>query len=205
MPVSVQSRIKPWIKPWTKRYVIAKWEKAGKPVPPPHVIKQTIIEHYKSFSKYTILVETGTYMGAMVEAQRENFDHIYSIELDEALWRSAVKRFEKYKNITILCGDSGKVLGNVLQEIHEPAIFWLDGHYSGGITAKGEKECPIFEEIDAIFKDHKFKNILLIDDARLFNGTGDYPTVQALTNYVSTKTDHYQVEVRDDVIRYSIK
>ena len=51
----------------------------------------------------------------------------------------------------IVQGDSGKVLSEILLEINEPAIFWLDGHYTAGITARGVKECPIFEELDCIF------------------------------------------------------
>ena len=34
-----------------------------------------------------------------------------------------------------------------------PAIFWLDGHYSAGITAMGEQATPIFKELTHIFGD----------------------------------------------------
>jgi hypothetical protein len=106
--------------------------------------------------------------------------------------------------VTIVQGDSGKVLPNILLEVNEPVIFWLDGHYSAGITAKGEKECPIFEELDAIFSSKKFNHILLIDDARCFIGEGDYPTIAQLTKYVNSKNEMYQVEVKHDIIRFVI-
>jgi hypothetical protein len=89
-----------------------------------------------------------------------------------------------------------------MQGINEPAIFWLDGHYSAGITAKGDKECPIFEELNAILNKNEFNHILLIDDARCFIGEGDYPTIEELTNYVKTKDKSYQVVVEHDIIRF---
>ena len=89
-------------------------------------------------------------------------------------------------------------------KINEPAIFWLDGHYSAGITARGDKDCPIFEELDAIFDKNNFEHILLIDDARLFIGEGDYPTIEELTNYIRIKKKKYRVNVKHDIIRYVI-
>ena len=106
----------------------------------------------------------------MVEAQRNNFRKIISIEVADELWKKAVTRFNKYKHISILKGDSGKILPVVTKELNEQAIFWLDGHYDFGITSKGEKDCPILEEIDAILKSNKGLNhILLVDDAISFN------------------------------------
>jgi hypothetical protein len=143
-------------------------------------------------------------MGDMVEAQKKRFKKIFSIELGVELFNKAVLRFKNDKNVVILQGDSGKVLPEVLSNIEEPAIFWLDGHYSAGITAKGDKECPIFEELDAIFGSNKLNHILLIDDARCFNGEGDYPTVEELTEYIKSKNEEYQVEVKHDIIRYVV-
>jgi hypothetical protein len=180
------------------------WQKSGCPVPPPHLVKQMTIREYQQKYRYTSLVETGTYMGDMVEAQKARFKKIISIELGVDLYMKAKKRFENDKNVFIVQGDSGKVLPKILLELNEPAIFWLDGHYSAGITAKGEKECPIFEELEAILNSNKFDHILLIDDARCFLGKGDYPTIEKLTEFIKSKDERYQVEVKHDIIRYVI-
>ena len=37
--------------------------------------------------------------------------------------------------ISIIQGDSGKILNSITNKLKKPAIFWLDGHYSSGITA----------------------------------------------------------------------
>ena len=179
---------------------LAEWEKNGRPSPPPHIVKQMAIdEHQKKFD-LKVLVETGTYLGDMVEAQRNHFEKIYSIELSKKLFRRANKRFKLFPQITILNGDSGIVLNKLLPGIDMPALFWLDGHYSGGITAKGAKECPVPEELEAILKSD-FYHIILIDDARLFNGTHDYPTLDQVKQICEKSGRNYSLTVKDDIIR----
>jgi hypothetical protein len=181
-----------------------KWKKSGCPVPPPHFVKQLTIKEYQQKYQVQTLVETGTYMGDMVEAQKKNFGRIISIELGRELAEKAKNRFKNQKNIRIVTGDSGKALPGILSDINEPAIFWLDGHYSAGITAKGDTECPIFEELDAIFNGKKLDHILLIDDARCFNGEGDYPAIETLSAYIKSKNENYKVEVKHDIMRYTV-
>lgn len=180
---------------------IEEWEIKGCPSPPPHVVKQNTIGEYQRKYGHSTLIETGTYVGEMVEAQKARFKKIFSIELGVDLFNKARERFYKDKNVSIVQGDSGKMLPRILRAITEPAIFWLDGHYSEGVTAKGEKECPIFEELGAIFNSRRLNHILLIDDARCFTGDGDYPTVDKLSEYVKCKNEQYQIEVKHDIIR----
>jgi hypothetical protein len=205
--------IKKFLRPFTPQFVVnmlkkrfdkaqlKEWYEKGCPVPPPHIVKQMTILEYKNKSQYEVLVETGTYKGDMVEAQKRNFREIFSIELGMDLFRNAKKRFEGDKSVSIVQGDSGKMLHEIVLRLNEPAIFWLDGHYSGGITAKGEKECHIYEELDAIFDSRQFNHVLLIDDARLFTGEGDYPTINNVTEFIKNKNEKYQVEIKHDIIR----
>jgi hypothetical protein len=182
---------------------LRQWEKNGKKLPLPHIAKQLIINDYQKKHNVSIFVETGTYMGDMVKAQLKNFKIIYSIELGKDLWEKANKRFENNNNVNILLGDSGKVFIELLPKINQKAIFWLDGHYSAGITAKGEKECPIYEELNEIFKS-KINHILLIDDARLFIGENDYPSIEELTNYILANHSNSNIEIKDDIIRVEL-
>ena len=183
---------------------VIEWQKRGCPVPPPEIIKQITVQEYQQKYGYTTLVETGTYLGDMVEAQKNKFKKIISVELSIDLFEKAQKRFNNEKSINILQGDSGEVLPVILKDINEPAIFWLDAHYSAGITAKGDKECPIYEELDAILKLKKFNHIILIDDARCFTGRADFPSVEKLTRYVRSNNANYKVELKNDIIRYVI-
>ena len=189
------------LRKYRKNQILRQWERAGRPVPPPHQVKQQAIENYASKFGCKILVETGTYLGDMMQAQKGNFEKLYSIELSKELWERAVTRFSKDPNVEIVNGDSGKVLFSLVPTFNQPVIFWLDGHYSGGITARGETDCPIYLELDAILATDLFKHVILIDDARHFNGTNDYPSIPQLEEWLNSKNMKYQLEVRDDLIR----
>lgn len=179
--------------------IYIKWRLRGKPVPPPYFIKHRFIKKINRKYKYKIFIETGTFIGDMIHYQIPNFEKLYSIELDENLFKQASKRFEKYKKVKVFKGDSGLLLPNLLKnEVKSPSVFWLDGHYSGGNTAKGEKDSPIMDELNAIFYYHQKPSVILIDDARLFNGKYGYPLLEELKYYISNKS--YTFKVLNDII-----
>ncbi|MCX7747194.1 MAG: hypothetical protein N2645_09930 [Clostridia bacterium] len=191
---------------WIKRkisnaLVFSKWEKEGYPVPPPHIVKQKIIKYYANRFSANVLVETGTFMGDMLYAMRRNFTKLYSIELSEELYLKAQKRFENYPNINLLQGDSSEKISVVLNSVNERILFWLDGHYSGEQTAKGKLETPIMNELLNIFNHNIKDHVILIDDARLFVGTNDYPTLDSLKSFIRSHRPGYSFEVKNDIIR----
>ena len=98
-----------------------------------------------------------------------------------------------------MAGDSGKVLPGIIANIKEPAIFWLDGHYCGGETAQSALECPIYNELKSILVENK-NHVILVDDARMFNGTRDYPTLEELNKYINQYFVNYTMKVVNDVI-----
>ena len=98
-------------------------------------------------------------------------------------------------------GDSIDVLPEILAKIEQPCLFWLDAHYSGGVTAKGKKETPILQEIQYILNHDIDRHIILIDDARCFNGQNDYPTIQELKNIILSHLPDWLFEIDNDVIR----
>lgn len=163
--------------------------------------KQEALKIFQERYSLTTLLETGTYLGEMVHAMQNRFQKIYSIELDPELYKNAKKRFATAKHVTIYKGDSGKILPQILEKIREPVLFWLDAHYSEGITARGTIDTPIMKELESIF-DHQIKNhVILIDDARYFNGTDGYPTVEKLEAYVRAKAPHCALDVQKNIIR----
>ncbi|HEU4934580.1 MAG TPA: hypothetical protein VFT48_21020 [Pyrinomonadaceae bacterium] len=183
------------------RKALRSWEKIGRSSPPPHIVKETLIKDYARRFNTRILVETGTYLGDMVYAMRKSFSRILSFELDRALYEQACKRFAADEHIEIIHGDSGQLLADYLTNINEPCLFWLDGHYSGGITARGELETPIKRELEHVFAHPVAGHVILIDDARCFTGQNDYPSLDELQRQVSERTQGWQFSVADDVIR----
>lgn len=180
---------------------LTKWEKDGRPAPPPHFIKQETIRSFKNKFKLKILVETGTYYGDMIEAMKNDFSQIYSIELSEDLYQKAKQRFFDTKHISIIQGDSGVQLEKLVKTINQPVLFWLDGHYSAGVTARGDKDTPIYEELNHIFNSNHEKYIIVIDDARCFGNDPDYPSIKELSDFVNAKLPNAKIEVKDDSIR----
>jgi hypothetical protein len=179
---------------------VINWEKEGCPAPPPHTIKREAIQAYKKAYSLETLIETGTFMGDMVEAQRKKFRTVISIELDTSLYQKAKERFSKASNVKILNGDSGEVIEGIVKELNSKALFWLDGHYSSGITAKGVLNTPIIKELTYVLSS-KIDHVVLIDDARLFVGKEDYPSLSELEKFIKGLRPDYSFEVKDDMIR----
>lgn len=167
----------------------------------PHYLKRRVIAEYAERYGLSCFVETGTYFGEMVAANRDRFSRIVSVELDDFLFRRAARRFRGQGNIEIVQGDSGEVLPRILETIDCRALFWLDAHYSGGITAHGAKEAPVEEEILSILQHPVWGHVILIDDARLFDGTHGYPTLHEVSRLVGETGCGWDIEVRDDILR----
>ncbi|OQP66902.1 hypothetical protein A3860_00595 [Niastella vici] len=186
-----------------------KWYAQKYIIPPYEEKRQIIKDHQKQFG-VNVLVETGTFMGDTVAALKSDFSKVISIELSEELALKAQQRFANEPTVKIIHGNSGALMANLLREINAPCIFWLDGHYSSEFflgdtyikTAKGNKLTPVLEELGAIFSSpHKEKHVILIDDARCFDGTNDYPTIPELKDFVSKFNAKLKVEIKRDIIR----
>jgi hypothetical protein len=158
----------------------------------------TVAAYARAF-RLTTLIETGTYLGDMVEAQKARFVQVLSIELSPELYRAARARFAQAQNVTLLQGDSGELIESVIKRLDGPALFWLDGHYSAGVTAHGSLETPVKRELETILgsaNDH----VILVDDARCF-GTGDFPTMDGVRALVARLRPGWTCVVKDDIIR----
>ena len=191
----------PWLRPATERRVIRKWRRAGCPIPPPPPVKQAIVKEYQGRFGPRIFIETGTFAGTMIDAVRSHFDRVVSIELDPGWHARARERFRTDSRITLLLGDSGTLLPQVLSQVTEPALIWLDAHYSGPATARGVIDTPIVRELDAI-RAHGIRHIVLIDDMRDFQGKNGYPTVEELVRWIRAAAPESIVEVGDDILRW---
>lgn len=168
---------------------------------PPPVVKQRTVRRYAREFGLRTLVETGTYRGEMIKKCLRTFDTIYSIELDQDLWSSAQKKFARYRHVHLVQGDSEQELSNILERLSEPALFWLDAHYSGGVTARGNKETPVEAELTAILNHPQQGHVTLIDDARHFTGDNGYPTVATIRSIVESHRSGWVVEVTQDILR----
>jgi hypothetical protein len=180
---------------------LRRWTGAGRTLPVPHARKQAIVRQVARQHSLSTLVETGTFRGDIVYATRRVFDRIVSIELSETLHAQAVERFRRYPHIQILRGDSADVLPKVLATLTESTLFWLDGHYSGGVTARGSRDTPIWAELTAVLRHPVSGHQVLVDDARCFTGQDDYPTMEAVRALVNRERPDWNVSIAEGIIR----
>jgi lysophospholipase L1-like esterase len=170
-----------------------------RPRPAPHTSKQAVLREYGQKFGCRVLIETGTFRGDMIAALQGDFARLHSIELSPELHRAAVERFARQPHIRIHQGDSAAVLPRLLKEIQEPVVFWLDGHSSGGVTAKGEINTPILAELQTILDHPVRRHVIIIDDAREFGVGKHYPSLERIRLLVAPVYPGF--EVRGDLIR----
>jgi len=180
---------------------VAAWQQAGKPVPPPEFVKRVTLAEFGTAFHLDTFIETGTLFGGSLYALKRRFKALYSIELSPEFADKARRRFRSTPHIHILQGDSGAVLPELLEKVRNPCLFWLDGHYSGGITARADLDTPILKELQSILNHACKEHVIIIDDARLFNGTHDYPTIETLRQLIAAQRPNYDFSVANDSIR----
>lgn len=177
------------------------WAAKGSPAPPPNFLKQLTIKSFANKGFFDVFIETGTYQGAMIWSIRNDFQQIFSIELNHKLFLQAQKKFSSYPHIHLIEGDSAEKLKLAINKTDGATLFWLDGHFSGEGTSLGKKETPIIEELKVIFQQKKHIHYILIDDARLFNGTNGYPKIQEIQDLVTSFSAPYKIFIKHDIIR----
>ena len=183
------------------RQVETEWTVRGRPVPPPDSVKHAVILGMAKRYQAQTLVETGTFYGDTIFALRNAFREIHSIELAPELFAHNQRALGHLTQIYLHQGDSASVLPGLLPRLPGPVVFWLDGHFCAGPSARGRGDTPISEELGAIFARPPAADVVLIDDARLFDGTNDYPPLERLRTYCRIQRPKSEFAVQDDIIR----
>ena len=164
-----------------------------------------IIVQLKEYAKIANFIETGTYLGNTALWASKIFDRVVTIEYSAEMHQKATQKYGHLKNIEFLYGDSRKKLKEVVSQLTEPSIFWLDAHWSGGETYGKGDECPIIDEIK-IINSSPYEHFILIDDARLFLSPPplphlieQWPDITTVINTLNSIDNTYMV-ILDDVI-----
>lgn len=183
--------------------ILLEWEKHGRVDPVPHLVKELCVKEYAGRFGCKVLVESGSYRGEMIAACKDCFDAIYSIELSEHYWGKCCERFECSNHISLCWGDSREHLPGIIEGLTDKAIFWLDGHYSGGVTALPDDGCitPVLDEVRIALSDERFRHVVLIDDARCFDVEAGWPHRVGLIECVRRYSPDADIAVVDDIVR----
>lgn len=166
---------------------IFRWVMAGMPNPPAPAVKRRLIHRYLDAYGFGTFIETGTFKGDTLASVAETGIRSISVELSPEYFDRANQRFAGRNNVELHQGDAADVLPRIVALLKEPALFWLDGHYSAGETAHGAQASPISTEIRCILESPIEGHVVLIDDASDFVGEGGYPE---LGHFLTTITRH---------------
>src|SRR5260370_29256054 len=171
----------------------------------PSILKRRVIASYARLFKLRTFVESGTYLGGTVAFMRRFCSRVYSVEFQAHLAQAAQQRFAHDPAIRILQGDGSIWMPQIVAELQEPALFWLDGHFAAGTARDSELACPTLQEISAALADTRYPHVLLVDDAREFKGDGGYPTLNALQQFIRSARPDVAIEMRNDIVRITHK
>jgi hypothetical protein len=148
-----------------------------------------------------VFIETGTYFGVTTRRCAPFFEKVYTIELDKELANKATSFLKPKKNVQVLQGDALDILPELLsQEIGNNCLIFLDGHFSGGITACGSLPEPAIEELKIIAMYKNKVNAIIIDDFRLFGKEPDFPSKTHLFQVIEEHFPEFNITVHLDQI-----
>jgi hypothetical protein len=136
---------------------------------PDSTLKPELLDRYAGGRK--IFIETGTARGEGLQTAMDwGFETLYSVEASGETYAAAAARFAANNNVELLLGDAGQVLRQLLPHLQEPAVFWLDSHWSAGEAPlpPGVSPCPLLAELRAIAEHPVKRHVILIDDVRYF-------------------------------------
>lgn len=169
-------------------------------------IPQEIVIGLARLNDSRIFVETGTFEGGTTRWASNYFETVHTIERAENLYNLHSNELAHIKGVTPHLGDSRDILPQILNDIGgQKAVYWLDGHWSGGETSGENDECPLLDEL--ICLSSRTEDIILIDDARLFlcspplpHNPFQWPTIADIVSVLPASDKKPFVQVVDDVI-----
>lgn len=172
------------------------WFQWGRKTAPSRSIKERNLIDCAEEGGHRIFVETGTRGATTLVNINEHFHKMYSVELLQDCYEACLKKVLNAKiddKTRLYQGDSAEKLKDILPEIKEPALFWLDAH-------AGKDATPIMAELDLVLQTN-LRHTIVIDDSRYFGTQEAYPTIDE----VKVKVKEYQPNARIDIKFDSIR
>jgi hypothetical protein len=176
-------------------------------------VPEKLVKDIHFISGIAVAVETGTYLGQSTAILASIFNRVWTIEsvpehVEQA--RVALAAAGVLPYVEVVLGESEIVLREVISQIHEPSLFWLDSHWFERIESNARIQCPLLAEL-SIIKSwfHASRSWLLIDDVSLFRQLPklpdyrpkEWPTVDEITDLITDAfPGHTSTEIEDVLI-----
>lgn len=156
--------------------------------------------------RISTFVETGTGYGNTSIVAAKLFEEVYTIEIDPAIFGHQKKELLKSRNVRRYCGDSSKLIKEVLKLLNSPAIFYLDAHFNGMGKKIAKVECPLLFELQVILSKAKKRSCILIDNAGMFlhpphypHAVKEWPTIKEIVDMVKPHSN-YSIQLLCDTL-----
>ncbi len=170
-------------------------------------VPRELVLHLKEQFGLNTFIETGTYHGITAEWASSNFKKVRTIEYSRNLYDQTSKRCGNIKNIDFIYGDTRSELNQIVPALTEPAMFWVDSHFSGKETYGTNDPCPLIEELKAI-TGSPIEQFIFIDDARFFTAPlepshsriDEWPSISDVIQAIQAGRNSYYIIFYEDVI-----
>ena len=107
-----------------------------------------------------VFIESGTFLGQSFQKALKSgiFERCYSVELALGLYKDVAIKYPTRSNQQVFLGKSHEIFRSRIFPLcssKDRIFFWLDGHFSGGITWIGrtrgaDSPCPLLAELETI-------------------------------------------------------
>jgi hypothetical protein len=133
------------------------------------IVKVKSIDRYNNLR---FMVEGGTYKAVSTLIGARHFEHVYTTEIHEGLHLEATELVKKegFENtVTLLKGDTINLLKDIVPQVTQGALFFLDAHVSGTDSSWNQVDhVPLLKELEIIL-DHKIgPSVFICDDLRFW-------------------------------------
>ena len=180
---------------------LSQWADNDFKSPAPNIVKWKVMKRWGGRETW---IETGTYVGETTSQLSKESKFVISLEPEPTLYENAKQKFRNSKNILLLNGTSELKLREAVflarQRNPVDISFWLDGHFSEGLTFLGEFECPVIIELQVIAEvlSNEQPLTILIDDVRCFSRTNEvvrgYPSLSYLVEFADKHNLFWVIE-----------
>jgi glycosyltransferase involved in cell wall biosynthesis len=142
------------------------------------------------------LLESGTFVGDTVEYFMPHAARIISVEVEPKLFADAQRKFLGVPNVELVFGDALHLIPGIVDELEDPPLIWLDGHFSEGVTGSGDEIEPaasILASLGAVRT--PAGTTIVVDDLRLFGLHPDFPGLDELVQRARQGFPEAQIRV----------
>jgi len=180
-----------------KSIELYKWYSRTHCAPPaPHFVKQGVLLRHGI--KNCTWIESGTYLGSTTKLLATIYFHVHTIEPSQKCLSIAKDYIGDLKNVTYYNGTSEDYIETACAAVGGDVCFWLDGHYSAGITFQGDDDTPIMHELAVIEKYlHRYRSVVvMIDDIRCSHLDDDhYPSLNYYVEWSNRNNLNWIIEL----------